>query len=300
MRADGGAHAFQSGVTHVADPIGTLYRKGRSLAVNDTACAPARQPAPRNVPNTFPAYSLDAKVAAEAGLDRQLLQVAGIDASVGANASVSFSIAQPRAQRLTDDDLGDVLRSASCVAAIREQMVIVRGYIIGQRKFVTTTTRTGTTKGGITKVGNVTLELSNAGLVTITDDTPQEFLQIVSDVTAPSPTTPNAAATVSAPSPVSGPGRIYIQQPRNDDPQKGSEVVRRLRVAGLRVEPNVERTANNLTPGKPQVRYFNESDRTDADRVLAIFRESYPEAELVRLKMQAPRGQLEVWLPRIP
>src|SRR5580765_3204361 len=50
----GGAPDFQVVVTPATDPIGTLYRKGRSVPYDDMSCAPPADPASRSMPNAFP------------------------------------------------------------------------------------------------------------------------------------------------------------------------------------------------------------------------------------------------------
>ena len=47
------------------------------------------------------------------------------------------------------------------------------------------------------------------------------------------------------------------------------------------------------------MRYFNEADWADAMKVLDAFKQKYPDAVLVPLKIPAPAGQSEVWLPRV-
>ena len=90
-----------------------------------------------------------------------------------------------------------------------------------------------------------------------------------------------------------------MQQPGGDEPASGREVVSLLSNSGLSVVPQIERMDDNLTPDKPQVRYFNEADKESATKVLETFRQKYPDATLVPLKIPAPAGQIEVWLPRV-
>ena len=153
------------------------------------------------------------------------------------------------------------------------------------------------------KVGKFDVEASNAGLLSITDEAPQEFLQILSEVVAPAASVPNTPAAtpplVAAPSPVSGEGRIYVQQAEGDTPASGSQIVSLLQADGFKVESRVERTADRVTPDRAQVRYFNEADKEHAMQVLETFKQKYPDAVLVPLKIRAPLGQLEVWLPRV-
>jgi hypothetical protein len=300
----GGASDFQVVVTPATDPIGTLYRRGRSVPFDDSTCAPSTQPTPRSMPNVFPAYTLNAKVAAEAGLDEALFQgVASARSSLAAASSFSFSIIDAQMKVLTDRAIQQVLAGSGCAAAASGEMVIVRGYVIGKRRFSTASDRTGATNAAMAKVGKFDVEASNAGLLSITDEAPQEFLQILSEVVVPAQGGPgNVAAppsAVTAPGPVGGEGKIYVQQAEADTPASGSQVVSLLQTGGFKVESRVERTADKVTPDRAQVRYFNEADKEHAMQVLETFKQKYPDAVLVPLKIRAPLGQLEVWLPRV-
>jgi hypothetical protein len=316
----GGAADFQVVVTPATDPIGTLYRKGRSVPFDDTACAPSAEPVPRSLPNAFPSYTLDAKVAADVGVDQALLQgVADLGTSIDAETSFNFSILDARMKVLTDRAVEQLLAASSCAAAATKEMVIVRGYVAGQRQFSTKSNRTGSAGAGVRNVGKFKVEADNGGLISITDNAPQEFLQILSEITTPAeePSTGGGQGTggaggrgarggtppvqppvIAAPTEVTGQGRIYVQQDQADTTGNGQQIVSALRSDGFAVEPQVERTATRLTPDRPQVRYFNEADKAKATMVLESLKEKYPDAVLVPLKIKAPPGQLEVWLPR--
>ena len=90
-----------------------------------------------------------------------------------------------------------------------------------------------------------------------------------------------------------------MQQAEADTPASGSQIVSLLQADGFKVESRVERTADRVTPDRAQVRYFNEADKEHAMQVLETFKQKYPDAVLVPLKIRAPLGQLEVWLPRV-
>jgi hypothetical protein len=195
-----------------------------------------------------------------------------------------------------------VLAGAGCVGALRGEMVIVRGYVIGQRQFSTKSNRSAGASTGITKVGKFDVSADSGGVLTITDTAPQQFLQILSVVTPPPASARSGVprvAAVTLPTAVTGVGRIYVQQPRIDEPAKGRQIVGLLRDTGLNVVTQVEGTENDQTPDKAQVRYFNEADKASAMKVLDTVKQKYPEAVLVPLKIPAPSGQIEVWLPRV-
>jgi hypothetical protein len=296
----GAAPEFQVVVTAVNDPIGTLYLKGRSVAVDDTSCRPAINPDARSMPSAFPSYTLDNKAAGELGIDSGVLQgVASAGANLSDAASFAFAVASPHLQALTDKALTDLVDTGACNTALlkNKDMVLIRGYVIGQRSFSTTTKVAAGANVGVTKVGSLNISVASNGAVNITDDAPQAFLQVITEV-APRLSV-NAPAQFSVPKQVSGVGHIYVQQDRADDPRKGSSFVKLLQVAGFGdVATQVERTNSARTPNTAQVRYFNEADKARALEVLNKLKVEYPDAKLVPIKLPAPPGQLEVWFPR--
>lgn len=290
---------FQVVATPVSDPIGTLYRKGRSVAVDDSSCRPGTNPDARSMPNAFPSYSFGSTLAGELGIDSGVVQaVANAGASLSNEASFSFAVASARLQALSEKALQDVVATQACRAAILKDMVLVRGYVTGQRSFSTTGKVAAGASAGVTKIGSLNISVSANGAVTISDDEPQAFLQVITEV-VPSATV-SAPVKFSAPMQVAGTGRIYIQQDRSDDPRKGSELARTLQSAGFKnVSPQVEKTAAGRTPNTAQVRYFNDADKAKASELLKKLQQQYPDARLVSMKLPAPPGQLEVWLPRV-
>jgi hypothetical protein len=46
------------------------------------------------------------------------------------------------------------------------------------------------------------------------------------------------------------------------------------------------------------VRYFNGADEAEAQRVFAVVKARFPDATLDRMRLSAPAGQMEVWIPR--
>src|SRR2546422_161759 len=208
----GGSSDFQVVITPAMDPIGTLYRKGRSVPFDDKACVPAAEPMARNMPNVFPSYRLDGKVAAEFGLDETVLQsVASVGVSVAMGTSFTFSVLNPQLKVLSDTAIQGVFTGTTCAAATKKEMVMVRGYVSGQRSFSTQADASANAKVGVVKVGKFNVEGSNAGFLSITDDAPQAFLQILSEVVPPPAQTATAPPSITVPQPVTGPGQIYVQ-----------------------------------------------------------------------------------------
>jgi hypothetical protein len=86
---------------------------------------------------------------------------------------------------------------------------------------------------------------------------------------------------------------------KNDRSGKSDAVMRALTEdTSLRVEPRVEAIKHENMPSRPTVRYFNAEDSTLAERVLAQFKKVFPDAIAVPVTLPAPRGQVEVWLPK--
>jgi hypothetical protein len=291
---------FQVGVTTVMDPIGTLYRQGRSYVFNDTSCKPSMDPMARDMPSVFPSYQIDGKLAGDLGLEQAILQgAATADVKYVNTSSFSFSVVNPQLTALSDTSMQDLLADKKCTSVLKnQQLVFVRGYVIGQRRFTVKTDVGGSAKLGVVKAGNFTFDKNASNSMDITDDKPRAFLQILSEVVSP----PAAAATVTAklvkPTAVGGEGKIYIQQDQADNPKNGEAVQTLLKGAGFQAESHIEKTNSTRTPERPQIRYFNEADKDKAKQLLDVFKKQYDNAVLVPLKVPAPQGQLEVWLPR--
>jgi pentatricopeptide repeat protein len=64
--------------------------------------------------------------------------------------------------------------------------------------------------------------------------------------------------------------------------------------------PGIENVGGARAPAVADVRYFNESDAATANRVLDEMRKSGIKVDPTpkRLPLQAPEGQVEIWLPR--
>jgi len=94
---------------------------------------------------------------------------------------------------------------------------------------------------------------------------------------------------------------MYVQMDVQDSLVSGTKVVQLLRAGwpSANVESKVQRIPTKKMPDTAQVRYFNESDAAIANRCVEILRKAYPDARVVRIGLPSPRGQLEVWLPKI-
>ena len=64
------------------------------------------------------------------------------------------------------------------------------------------------------------------------------------------------------------------------------------------VVPQVEKIESSKMPTIAQVRYFNKDDEAVADKAVAALRQVYTNASKLYVGLKAPKGQLEIWLPR--
>jgi hypothetical protein len=212
--------------------------------------------------------------------------------------TVKLSVKSAQLQALADNDIQNLLRISKCVGAIpKSTVLLVRGYILGQRTFLLKNEKANDVKGNIPKIAsfNVSVGSGDASL-NLTDDAEVKFLQIVSQVTI-APTSTNLVA-VTKPEVIGGTGRVYVQRDRADLTNKAKLIVDALRAASFNVVSKVETVDSARMPKAAQVRYFNESDKPMAEGALREFQKQFPNASIVRIGLPAPSGQLEIWLPK--
>jgi len=94
---------------------------------------------------------------------------------------------------------------------------------------------------------------------------------------------------------------MYVQMDVQDSPASGAKVIQLLRTGwpSAIIESSVLKIPTQGVPDVAQVRYFNESDLTIANRCVGILRKAYPDARVVRSGLPSQKGQLEVWLPKV-
>lgn len=282
-------------------PIGTLMPEGRTVAKNRSACAPPADKAPSEygMPNMFNSIRMTGKVAVELGLNEVIAALANADVKVGQDDTFELSVKEAKGRFLLDDELEEVLKLATCKSYLSgKTMNLVRGYVIGQRSYLVERSRTGTGGAGLKTVGNFKVIGSNDKKVSLVDEKPIEFLQIVSRVSLPA-AGPAIAATVSAPAAPEGVGRVYVQKDTRDASNDASRVQRLLGGLSLDVVPRVEPVESRKMPKSAQVRYFNKEDEGLANRTANALKEIYPDAAKIYVGLKAPPKQLEVWLPRV-
>jgi hypothetical protein len=146
--------------------------------------------------------------------------------------------------------------------------------------------------------------------LSIADDQNQPIVELLSEFGSgpnassarptPEPVTVAAPADRS-PASVEDQPHIFVQIDAQDSAASGTKVIQSLRTEwpAAKVEPRPERIPTQKMPDGAQVRYFNESDLARATRCASILKPTYPNVRLVRIGLLSPKGQLEVWLPKV-
>jgi hypothetical protein len=282
-------------------PIGTLMPEGRTVAKNKSACAPPpdRIPSDYNMPNTFNTIAMTGKVAFELGLNEVISNLANAGVKVGQDDTFELSVTSAKGRFLLDDELDDILKLAACKAYLGgKTMNLVRGYVIGQRSYLLERSRTGSGGAGLTTVGEFKVQGSKGTKVSLIDEKPIEFLQIVSRVSLPA-AGPGLTPTVSVPTAPAGKGKVYVQRDLVGTDADAIRVQKLLGGLSLEVVPKVELVESRKMPKGAQVRYFNKEDEVLADRTANALKEIFPGAAKLYVGLKAPPKQLEVWLPRV-
>ena len=175
-----------------------------------------------------------------------------------------------------------------------KELWFVRGYAVGKRTFLFGTEIDRTIKAKIEKIASfdVSFGSDNRSLKVI-DEKPAKFIQIISAVKIEQGITKS-----NLPSTPIDIGRVFIQKDRQDLSGSSQTVLNNLRNANFRVEGNIESIDSSKMPRVAQIRFFNETDRELANRAAEILKNQFPIISVLKLKLPAPTGQMEVWLPR--
>jgi hypothetical protein len=299
-------------VATMAYPLGTLLRPAGSIPADFDDCVPAPTPTPYPAQRLFPSYTMSSDTALAANLGSRTLQ--GLDSagvSLKQSSNVQYAIAETQIQIMDDKSVDQVTRKGNCGKYISTHpgTRLIRGAVIGKMTFTVKVDNPASVKAGLAKLGGFS----------VTDDPQASTLSIVDAETAPivellsefgaganpaeSPTTPKpvVASLVRPPASVGGTAHMYVQEDAQDTPESGAKIVQSLRAGwpSAEVESKVQRIPSQKMPDVAQVRYFNDSDSALADRCVGILREVYPNARAVRIGLPSPKGQLEVWLPKV-
>lgn len=284
--------------TQAEYPVGTLLHANSTIPVDYTACIPNRPPLTVTTPNLFPEYDLTNGVAFSVGLDNAAIKkLADFGIDITDKDTISYNVKSSDVRMLDETTVLALKSDNNCGSKSGSGPIwLVRGYVDGQREFSTKNEEANKFKGKIEKIGSFTIDFgSGDATLKVSDDGTTGFLQIISALNE----TPAGVVRLSAPTrPTSG-GRIYVQQDLRDAPNAGQQIVKTLAGSGFTVEKRVELIDSSKMPKNAQVRYFNDSDKGLAEAALTELQKLYKTAILARIAgMPAPKGQLEVWLPR--
>ena len=307
-----GSSGYAVFVTNTAYPIGTILPiADDDGAVNDPveydACAPAAAARTSSVPSLFVNQSLSNAVAANFGIDNALIKsLADAGVNVSRATTINLSFLNPQVALLSQNEVKAIVAKPVCSTALGDKPVwLVRGYVIAKRNFVLSADRVLQAHGSVTGVAKFNFDAgSGKGSVSLVDEAPQNFIQILSKVTprvgvaAPAITAP----VVPGPGPI-GPapaGRIYIQRASSDSSDRPGRVLNSLRTAAFSVEPHIQALDASKIPKHAEVRYFYTEDEVKAAEARLELLYTYGDVRIVKVNLPSPRGQLEVWLPEKP
>jgi hypothetical protein len=298
---------FQVLVTDVEYPIGTLMAEGRTVALTDTACAPGFDVHSYGLPNMFNSIRMTGKAAFDLGLDSAATQgMVRFGVKAGQDDVFNLSVSNAPGKFLLDDKLQQLLDQPDCAKFVQGRtLLLVRGYVIGKRNYLLQRARSGGADVGIAHVGSLKVDASRSNEVSLADEGPVEFLQIISKI-ALGPSAPPPPPPPPPPEPFPGPtnavapttGPVYMQRDVADTSGNAARIRDLLSGQSFAV-PGIEAIAHDKMPSIAQVRYFNKSDEGLADKAVAVLREVYPSAAKLYVGLKAPEGQLEVWLPKV-
>lgn len=279
-------------------PIGTVLRPGTTFPADATACVvPSDKVISAQTPNIFPDYSNTYKRSADLGIDNELIKKL-IDAGVNFSDKdeVSLKVSDSSLELIDDTTYAALTNASACKMVLSgKELWIVRGYAIGKRTFIFSSDVEKNAKGKIEKIGSFNIDFGSGNRdLKVTDSQPEKFVQIISAVKFE-----QGIAKTSLPSTPSGTGRIYIQKDRQDTSSASQDVLKNLRAASFKVQSNIESIDSSKMPRIAQVRFFNESDREQAQKAANALKLQFPDISVIRLNIPSPIGQLEVWLPRV-
>jgi hypothetical protein len=301
-------------VATAAYPLGTLLRPAGSIPADFDDCVPSPVPTPLSAQRLFPSYSMSSDTALAANLGSRALQ--GLDSagvSLKQGSSVQYSIAETQIQIMDDKSVDTVTAKGGCGKYISSHpgTRLIRGTVIGKITFTVKVDNPASVKAQLAKLGGFTFtDNPQASTLDIADAQSTPIVELLSEFGGPasaasSPTTPkrleSALSAERSPASVGVLAHMYVQEDVQDTPASGAKVVELLKTRwpSAKVENKVQRIPSQKMPDVAQVRYFNGADAAMAQRCVEILRKAYPNARVVRIGLPSPKGQLEVWLPKV-
>jgi hypothetical protein len=311
----GAGSDFSVIVATTAYPLGTLLRATGSVPADLDDCVPPNPPKPFSAQRLFPSYTMSSDTALAASLGSRAIQ--GLD-NAGVNLehsqNLQYTIADTQIQIMDDKSVEQVTGQGSCGEYISAHpgMRMIRGAVIGKMTFTVKVANPASVKAQLAKMGGFSVnDNPQSSMLSIADEQNEPIVELLSEFgSGPrSRPTPRAiegvflhgespAARTRA---VEERPDIFVQMDVHDSTSSGAKVVQLLRAAwpSANVESDVQRIPTQKMPDSAQVRYFNESDVKIANQCASILRQTYPNARVVRVGLPAPKGQLEVWLPKV-
>jgi hypothetical protein len=286
---------FIVGLTNSADPIGTIYRDGTTRAISRSSCidlTPATVDA-----FYFPSkYTLTREAAVALGLDSALTKIAELGINLKNEQGIILEFSQNKQTEVDDKQVENVISlNQVCKATIADQQVrFVRGYVSLKRNFTASAAKAFDVNIKAVNIGTLTIKpVASTREVKIVDDAPASFIQIMQVVKGslnggrPGPSTPPQETSL-----------VYIQVDASDPSNNAPQLEKALKAENIMVAGEIEKIKSSQMPAVTQVRFFNDTDKSKADRILAIVRRFRPNAIAIRVGLSAPSGQTEVWLTR--
>jgi hypothetical protein len=310
-RLFGTANDFSVVVALASYPIGTLLRATGSLQADSEDCLPESLPKASSAPHLFPSYTITVDTAFSANLKLSAIQSAG--ANLRQTQNVQYQIADTMIRNMDDRSVDLVTSKPACGQYISSHpgVRLIRGAVTGKMTFTIKVSNPGSVKARLASIGGFTIEDNpDSSTLSIVDKQSEPIVLLLSEFgnsptaaagakPTPKPVTPLVAAQRSPASNEIRP-HIFVQMDAQDNPASGARVVQVLHGEWptANVESNVERIPTEKMPTTAQVRYFNASDESIAERCAGILKSSFASVRVVRVGLPSPQGQLEVWLPK--
>jgi hypothetical protein len=299
-------------VATTAYPLGTLLRSTGSIPADFDDCVPAPAPTPYAAQRLFPSYTMSSDTALAANLGSRTLQgLDGAGVTLSHSSNVQYAIAETQIQIMDDKSVDQVTGKGNCGKYISTHpgIRLIRGAVMGKMTFTVKVDNPASVKARLARIGGFTVtDNPQASTLSIVDAQSTPIVELLSEFggganPAASPTTPKPVETslVELPASVGVAAHMYVQEDVQDTPESGAKIVRLLHAGWptAEVESQVQRIPSQKMPNVAQVRYFNDFDSVLADRCVGILRKAYPNARAVRIGLPSPKGQLEVWLPKV-
>jgi hypothetical protein len=331
----GGGNDFSVIVATTAYPLGTLLRAEGSVPADLEDCVPAVPPKPFAAQHLFPSYTMSSDTAMSANLGSGVLEgLSSAGVNLKQSEDVQYTIADAEIQIMDDKSVERVTGQGDCGKYIASHpgMRLIRGAVLGKMTFTVKVDDPASAKAQLSKLGGFSVsDDPGSSSLNVADNQSEPIVELLSEFGSG----PSAPGALSMPTPVqtapseaprlkmapaqspahaqhksspatqaseapTGP-HMFVQMDAKDSPSSGAKVIQLLHAGwpSANVEPQVQLIPTQKMPDTAQVRYFNQSDAAIANRCLAILQKAYPNARAVRIGLPSPKGQLEVWLPRI-